>query len=115
MHELTDRGRLLRVLEYRDVDRGVYGVHVGPWPETVERWRKEGLPEDVDIGTLFATRFPERDRWHWEGHWFFPFPPFEHRAISEDYVAHPDHSLPPDVPFENFLYFMERLREVVAI
>ena len=31
------------------------------------------------------------------------------------YVAHPDHSLPPDVPLENFLYFMERLRSVVGL
>jgi len=25
------------------------------------------------------------------------------------YVPGPDHSLPPDVPYENYLYFMEKL------
>ena len=30
------------------------------------------------------------------------------------YVAHPDHSLPPDVPLENFVYFMKQLRKTVS-
>ena len=30
------------------------------------------------------------------------------------YVAMPDHLVPPDVPFENYKYFMERLRELVG-
>jgi len=30
------------------------------------------------------------------------------------YVAAPDHVVPPDVPFENYKYFLERLRELVG-
>ena len=30
------------------------------------------------------------------------------------YVAMPDHLVPPDVPFENYKYFLERLRELVG-
>jgi uroporphyrinogen-III decarboxylase len=93
MNKLTDRERLLRVLEYEDVDRGVYGVHTGPWPETLVRWRSEGLPADADLQAWAAQKFPDRDHWDWQGHWFFPFPAFEHRTVSEDertilYVNH---------------------------
>jgi uroporphyrinogen decarboxylase len=31
------------------------------------------------------------------------------------YVAFPDHSLPPDVPYANLRYFMDRLRRVVGL
>jgi len=39
------------------------------------------------------------------------------RPLVEDggYVPHPDHSLPPDVPFANYCYFMEKLRAVVGM
>ena len=89
----TDRERLLRVLDYQDVDRGPYGVHTGPWPETLDRWRSEGLPGDRDFAEWSEEHFPERDRWDWRSQWFFPFPPFEHHTVSEDdrtilYVNH---------------------------
>jgi hypothetical protein len=29
------------------------------------------------------------------------------------YIPWPDHSLPPDVPLENFLYFMARLEDAI--
>ena len=31
-----------------------------------------------------TEQYPDRDRWEWKGHWFFPFPPFEKEIISED-------------------------------
>ena len=39
------------------------------------------------------------------------------RPLIEEggYVAHPDHSLPPDVPLENFVYYLERLRTAVSL
>ena len=93
MDTLTDRERLIKVLEYQDVDRGVYGVHTGPWPETLQRWRAEGLPAEEDLPGWYAEQFPARDRWDWQGHWFFPYPPFETHTVSEDkrtilYVNH---------------------------
>jgi len=75
---MTDRDRFLATMHYRPVDRVPYGVHVGPWPETVERWKSEGYrPEDEPL-------FPDRDRWEWHGGWFFPNPPFERKVIEED-------------------------------
>ena len=61
MDALTDRERLLRVLDYQDVDRGVYGVHTSPWPETLERWKSEGLPAAGDLSAWSKEHFPDRD------------------------------------------------------
>jgi len=37
------------------------------------------------------------------------------RPLVEEggYVPHPDHSLPPDVSFSNYCYYMERLPEIL--
>jgi uroporphyrinogen decarboxylase len=74
-------------MNYRPVDRVPYAVHMGAWPETVERWKREGYrSEDEPL-------FPDRDTWMWFGGWFFPNPPFEHTVLEEDertitYVNH---------------------------
>jgi hypothetical protein len=73
---LTDRERFLNVMSYQPVDRCVYGVMTGPWPETVERWKTEGF--DPANPPVFNT-----DRWAWHGGWFFPNPPFERKVIEE--------------------------------
>lgn len=38
------------------------------------------------------------------------------RPLIEEggYIPHPDHSIPPDVPFQNYIYFMERLMKVCS-
>lgn len=74
---MTHRERFLNVMNYRPVDRNVYGVWTGAWPETYARWQHEGYD---------AAREPyfEVDKWGWIGHWFFPNPPFEHTVIEED-------------------------------
>lgn len=83
---MTDRERFLATMSYRPVDRGVYGVWTGWWPETAERWKAEGAD--------MASPFPRaRDRWDLHGHWFFPNPPFERTVVEEDegtvlYVNH---------------------------
>ncbi|MBI2914473.1 MAG: hypothetical protein HYY08_00955 [Firmicutes bacterium] len=64
-------------MNYAPVDRCVYGVWTGMWPETIERWKAEGY--DPGAGPCFAT-----DHWEWNGGWFFPNPPFEHKVFSED-------------------------------
>jgi len=74
---MTSRERFINTLEYNPVDRGIYGIGVGTWPETIERWKKEGY--DPSKEPLF-----DRDHWEWIGHWFFPDPPFERKVISED-------------------------------
>jgi uroporphyrinogen decarboxylase len=83
---MTDRDRFLALMDYRPVDRCVYGVWTGAWPETWERWRGEGW--DPAAPPAFAI-----DTWDIEGRWFFPDPPFERRVVEEDvttvlYVNH---------------------------
>ena len=59
----------------------------GGWPETVERWKREGYD---------PSRFEPADaadRRHAFGGWFFPDPPFERQVVEEDerhivYVNH---------------------------
>jgi len=86
MDEMTALQRFQACMEYEPVDRTPFWDW-GAWPETLERWHREGYrPEVYDPARL-------ADRRTFLGHWFFPFPPFEHQVISEDdstiiYVNH---------------------------
>ena len=82
MNELE---RFYACMNYKSVDRAPFWIW-GPWPETAELWRAEGYDPDQppDYGD---------DQRLWEGQWFFPTPPFEHRVMEEDeehilYVNH---------------------------
>jgi uroporphyrinogen decarboxylase len=44
---LTHRERLLRVFEFKSVDR-VPNYEFGYWRETIDRWHREGLPIEVE-------------------------------------------------------------------
>ena len=44
---MNDRERYLRTMRYEPVDRRPLHL-VGPWPDTVARWRREGLPADIE-------------------------------------------------------------------
>lgn len=71
-------------MRYGAVDRVPY-YGAGTWPETVERWKKEGFDPDHPP---YQT-----DSSIGHGHWFFPCPPFERIVIEEDertvtYVNH---------------------------
>jgi len=74
---MTDRERFLNVMNYKPVDRCVYGAGIGTWPETIERWKTEGY--DPDNPPRFNV-----DHWEWQGGWFFPNPPFEKKILSEN-------------------------------
>jgi uroporphyrinogen decarboxylase len=45
---MTERERFLRTLRYQSVDRRPIYL-AGPWPDTLTRWRAEGLPAEVDV------------------------------------------------------------------
>ncbi|MEW6755900.1 MAG: uroporphyrinogen decarboxylase family protein [Candidatus Latescibacterota bacterium] len=72
---MNDRERLLGVMRYQTVDRAPRRWF-GAWPETLERWKAEGYDAS-------QPAFPA-DHWEWQGGWFFPNPPFEHRVLEED-------------------------------
>ena len=83
---MTPKERFLNVLNYQPVDRGVYGMCLGWWPETAQRWQTEGF--DPAKGHGFAI-----DPCAWRTPWFFPNPPFERQVVAEDaetitYVNH---------------------------
>jgi uroporphyrinogen decarboxylase len=73
---MTSRERFLKVMNYEPVDRNLYGLWVGWWPETQQRWETEGY--DPAVGHGFAT-----DPVLWYGGWFFPNPPFEYEVVEE--------------------------------
>ena len=46
MSTMTTHERVKRMYEHRDADR--IPITDSPWGSTLERWRREGLPENVD-------------------------------------------------------------------
>jgi uroporphyrinogen decarboxylase len=49
---MTSRERVRLALTHQEPDR--VPIHDGPWATTVERWRREGLPEDVSPADHFG-------------------------------------------------------------
>jgi len=52
MAELTSRERFQRMFEHREADR--VPIIDGPWGATIERWHREGMPEDVSYVDYFG-------------------------------------------------------------
>jgi uroporphyrinogen decarboxylase len=77
MPTLTSRERFLASLGYGAVDRVFYFPTDG-WPETEERWRREGW-DGRPLVEVFDT-----DRLIWCGHLFYPHPPFVEETVAED-------------------------------
>ncbi len=48
---MTSKDRIKRILNFEIPDR--IGIFDAPWPETIERWHKEGLPEGVHCNEYF--------------------------------------------------------------
>lgn len=55
MGGMTGYERVKRLLEHREADR--VAIFDGYWPETLQRWRGEGLAEDADIADEFRHDF----------------------------------------------------------
>ena len=53
MGEMTSHERFKRMFEHRQADR--VPIIDSPWSATVERWRREGLPDGVDWTDFFGT------------------------------------------------------------
>lgn len=81
---MNARDRFLKVCNFEQVDHPPRWDCLGFWSSTVERWRREGLPQDVSPEEYFGmdprpavpvdcglTHIPYR-------------PPFEHRVLEED-------------------------------
>jgi len=75
---MTDLERFRGTLEYAQVDRAPFYEFPWPaWPETAERWAKEGgyVAGKTDFGC---------DKWLVEFSWFWPFPRFEREILADD-------------------------------
>ena len=77
---MNDRERFLNTMRCQPVDRPPLHL-VGPWPDTLARWRREGLPGEVeDVHEyLGAKRLRALNVTGVAG----IYPPFEERIISE--------------------------------
>jgi len=52
MAEMTSHERFKRMFEHREADR--VPIIDGPWGATIERWQREGMPEDVSYVDFFG-------------------------------------------------------------
>jgi len=52
MAEMTSRERFKRMFEHREADR--VPIIDGPWASTIERWHREGMPEDTTYVDFFG-------------------------------------------------------------
>ena len=52
MAEMTSKERFKRMYEHRDADR--VPIIDEPWPATIERWHKEGMPKDMHFTEYFG-------------------------------------------------------------
>ena len=75
---MNDRERFLGTMKHQAVDRAPLYEFMWPtWPETAERWAREGgyIPGKTDFGC---------DKWLVEFSWFWPQPPFALEVLAED-------------------------------
>ena len=49
---MTNRERFLRLMRGEPVDRAPFFPCFGPWPETLERWHREGLAREADYAQV---------------------------------------------------------------
>ena len=70
---MNQRERFTATMNYKPVDRVPHWLF-GPWPETLERWIREGY--DPENPPFPADRREVKK-------WFFPDPPFEYKVIEE--------------------------------
>jgi len=80
---MNDRERFINVMEFKPVDR-VPNYELGVWGQTIERWYKEGLPEDV----CYWNWFEGEPFFHIDRRAFAPInvwmvPPFDEEIIEE--------------------------------
>lgn len=83
---MTYLERFLACMEYKPVDHTPFW-NWGGWPETVDRWRREGYDPNVyEPDTITDHR-------NWFGGWFVPNPPFEHKVVeaTDEHIVYINH------------------------
>ena len=76
---LNNRERFLKTMRFESVDHPPLMLP-GPWPETLERWHQEGLPQGVDLYEYFDIEPFVRKPIDY--HWLF-YPLFEEKVLEK--------------------------------
>jgi hypothetical protein len=77
--DLTNRKRFLRLMLGQPVDRAPFFPCFGPWPQTLARWRREGLAEGQDWREVVGFDGDLRHKLPLNAYWC---PPFERRVLQ---------------------------------
>jgi len=103
MREMTSHERFARMFEHREADR--VPIIDSPWGATIERWQREGMPEDVSfvdyfgldrtagIGVDNSPRYPERVVEETEDYiidttsWGVTYKNWKHAASTPEYLG----------------------------
>ena len=83
MEESNNRERFLRTMNYQETDRRPLHL-VGVWKDTLARWKREGLPEEVqDVHGYLGVKDMALNVINVTGISGI-YPPFEQKVIRED-------------------------------
>lgn len=77
---MTNRERFLKLMRGEAVDRAPFFPCFGPWPATLERWRREGLAANADYAEVVGF---DGDLRHCAPINGFLCPPMEQRVLEE--------------------------------
>ncbi len=81
---MNSRERFLACNRFEAVDHAPF-TEIAAWGQTVERWRSEGMPSDVDTSLyLGGNEFFGFERWEYVPLNVWMFPGFEYEFIAED-------------------------------
>lgn len=80
---MNSRERFVRCNLFQDVDHAPF-VEIAVWPQTIERWLKEGLPCDVEPNFLNGNEFFGFERWEYIPLSVGMIPCFEYEVFEED-------------------------------
>ena len=79
--DLTNRDRFMRLMRGEPVDRAPFFPCFGPWPQTLARWHREGLPRDADWRAVAGFDGALRHKVPVNA---YLCPPFERQVLEED-------------------------------
>lgn len=80
---MNPRERFLRCNRFQSVDHAPF-VDVATWPQTIQRWQQEGLPEDVDVSFLLSgNEYFGFERWEYIPLNVLMVPLFEEETLEE--------------------------------
>mgnify|MGYP005633963139 CR=1 FL=1 len=99
---MKDRERFLNTLNFKPVDRLPMIEWAGWWDKTIDRWKKEGLPNDLEDAAEIREYFGlDRVRQYWLPTRKSTFPKAERRkgvvSDMESYIQIKEHLYPEEV------------------